>query len=87
MPAHDDRDVAVGSGLHQHPGVGNHAGLLEPADQGDVTLHMLGQLAHHHRHGVPDRKFGQSHQVDRVVVGSRVLHAERSQAGDRVAER
>ena len=87
VAADDDRDVAVRSGLHQHPGVGNHACLLEAADQCDVALHMFGQLAHHHRHRVPEWKFGKPHQVRPFGVRRGVLHAERGQAWDRVAKR
>ena len=44
-----DVDPAIVVGLDRHPGIGYHAGILEPGDQIRVALDVFGQLAHDHR--------------------------------------
>ena len=96
MSTDHDGHIAVRAGLHQHPGVGNDTGFLELTDKRDISLHMLAELADHHRHRVSGWEFGEAHQVLTTTVGSFVagmfvistvlLKTQCGQAGDRIAE-
>ncbi len=85
VPGDHDHHAAVVVGLHGDPGVRHNAGILEPADELGVALHVLGELAHHHRHRQPDRELGEPDQADVVEAGR--ADAEIRQARDGIAER